>query len=46
LDWSKATGELGFAPTTSAEMMLSLFIEAMENCITDIQKSSHIKINA
>jgi len=40
LDWSKATAELGFAPTTSAEMMLSLFIEAMKNCITDVQKAA------
>jgi nucleoside-diphosphate-sugar epimerase len=40
LDWSKATTELGFAPTTSAEMMLSLFIESMKNCITDVQKAA------
>jgi nucleoside-diphosphate-sugar epimerase len=40
LDWSKATTELGFGPTASAEMMLSLFTEAMKNCITDVQKAA------
>jgi hypothetical protein len=40
LDWRKATTELGFRPTTSAEMMLSLFTEAMKNCITNVQKDA------
>ena len=38
LDWSKATAELGFGPAASAEIMLSLFTEAMKNCITNVQK--------
>jgi len=40
LDWSKATGELGFRPTASAEMMLSLFTEAIKNCIAKVQKDA------
>ncbi len=40
LDWSKATTELGFRPTASAEMMLSLFTEAMKNCIANVQKDA------
>jgi UDP-glucose 4-epimerase len=40
LDWSKATTELGFGPTASAGMMLSLFTEAIENCITNVQKDA------
>jgi Nucleoside-diphosphate-sugar epimerases len=40
LDWRKATTELGFRPTASAEMMLSLFTEAMKNCITNVQKDA------
>ena len=40
LDWSKATTELGFRPAASAEMMLSLFTEAMKNCIANVQKDA------
>jgi UDP-glucose 4-epimerase len=39
LDWSKATTELGFAPTASAGMMLSLFTEAIENCVTNVKNA-------
>ena len=40
LDWSKATSELGFGPTASVEMMLSLFTEAMKNCIANVQNDA------
>jgi nucleoside-diphosphate-sugar epimerase len=40
LDWSKATIELGFRPTASAEMMLSMFTEAMKNCIANVQENA------
>jgi UDP-glucose 4-epimerase len=36
LDWSKATTELGFMPAASADRMLSLFTEAIKNCITNV----------
>jgi len=40
LDWSKAKAELGFRPTASAEAILSLFTEAMKNCIANVQKDA------
>ncbi len=40
LDWSKAKAELGFRPTASAEVILSLFTEAMKNCIANVQKDA------
>ncbi|MGA3208542.1 MAG: NAD(P)-dependent oxidoreductase [Syntrophales bacterium] len=40
LDWSKATTELGFRPTASAKMTLSLFTEAIKTCIINVQKDA------
>jgi hypothetical protein len=40
LDWRKATSELGFGPTASVEMMLSLFTEAVKNYIANVQNDA------
>lgn len=40
LDWNKAKTELGFSPTASAETMISLFTEAVKNCIANLQEDA------